>query len=68
MKYIKKIIIFLILVLLTIPTINVLGTIPQEEENKTIPLDISVEEGMKWVISGGIIKPEGFKKVKKNDQ
>ena len=37
-------------------------------ENKTIPLDISVEEGMKWVISGGIIKPEGFKKVKKNDQ
>ena len=30
-------------------------------ESKTIPLDISVEEGMKWVISGGIIKPEGLK-------
>jgi uncharacterized membrane protein len=35
-------------------------------ESKTIPLDISVEEGMKWVISGGIIKPEGLKKVKKS--
>jgi len=30
-------------------------------ESKTIPLDISIEEGMKWVISGGIIKPEGLK-------
>ena len=30
-------------------------------ESKTIPLDISVEEGMKWVISGGIIKPDVFK-------
>lgn len=30
-------------------------------ESKTILLDISVEEGMKWVISGGIIKPEGLK-------
>ena len=28
---------------------------------KTVPLEISVEEGMKWVISGGIIKPEGLK-------
>lgn len=37
-------------------------------ENKTIPLDISVEEGMKWVISGGIIKPEEFKKVRRTDQ
>jgi uncharacterized membrane protein len=27
-------------------------------ENKTIALDISVEEAMKWVISGGIIKPQ----------
>lgn len=26
-------------------------------ESKTIPLNIPVEEGMKWVISGGIIKP-----------
>lgn len=26
-------------------------------EYKTIPLNISVEDGMKWVISGGIIKP-----------
>jgi len=30
-------------------------------ESKTIPLDISVEEGMKWVISGGIIKPKLYK-------
>ena len=30
-------------------------------ESKTIPLDITVEEGMKWVISGGIIKPDVFK-------
>ncbi|MGD9899213.1 MAG: DUF502 domain-containing protein [Calditrichaceae bacterium] len=30
-------------------------------ENKTIPLNISVEEGMKWVVSGGIIKPDKFK-------
>lgn len=29
-------------------------------ESKTIPLNISVEEGMKWVISGGIIKPKSF--------
>jgi uncharacterized membrane protein len=29
-------------------------------ENKTIALDISVEEAMKWVISGGIIKPQGL--------
>ncbi|MEJ2542604.1 MAG: DUF502 domain-containing protein [Calditrichaceae bacterium] len=36
-------------------------------KNKTIPLNISVEEGMKWVISGGIIKPEVFKKVEKTD-
>ena len=35
-------------------------------ESKTIPLDISVEEGMKWVISGGIIKPDVFRsKTKK---
>lgn len=27
-------------------------------EDKTIPLSISVEEGLKWVVSGGIIKPE----------
>jgi uncharacterized membrane protein len=27
-------------------------------EHKTIPLNLSVEDGMKWVISGGIIKPE----------
>lgn len=27
-------------------------------ENKTIALDISVEEAMKWVISGGILKPK----------
>ncbi len=37
-------------------------------ESKTIPLDISVEEGMKWVISGGIIKPEIFKKAKEENQ
>ncbi|MCD4692875.1 MAG: hypothetical protein K8R79_08175, partial [Calditrichales bacterium] len=30
-------------------------------ENKTIALDISVEEAMKWVISGGILKPQGLK-------
>lgn len=30
-------------------------------ESKIIPMDISVEEGMKWVISGGIIKPAGLK-------
>lgn len=30
-------------------------------ENKTIAIDISVEEAMKWVISGGIIKPQGLK-------
>jgi len=35
-------------------------------ESKTIPLEISIEEGMKWVISGGIIKPEGLKKLKKD--
>jgi uncharacterized membrane protein len=35
-------------------------------EQKTILLDISVEEGMKWVISGGIIKPDVFRsKTKK---
>jgi uncharacterized membrane protein len=35
-------------------------------EQKTILLDISVEEGMKWVISGGIIKPDIFRsKTKK---
>lgn len=36
-------------------------------ESKTIPLDISVEEGLKWVISGGIIKPEGLKKVENSN-
>ncbi len=30
-------------------------------ENKTIALDISVEEAMKWVISGGILKPQKLK-------
>lgn len=35
-------------------------------ESKTIPLDITVEEGMKWVISGGIIQPEGIKRAKKS--
>lgn len=29
-------------------------------ERMTIPLNITVEEGMKWVISGGIIKPRGL--------
>ena len=29
-------------------------------ESKTRPLEISVEEGMKWVITGGIIKPKGL--------
>ena len=33
-------------------------------ERKTITLNISVEERMKWVISGGIIKPKVLKKVK----
>ena len=51
MKYIKKIIIFLILVLLTIPTINGLGIIPQKEENKTIPLEYSIfnEDGTETI-------------------
>lgn len=30
-------------------------------KSKTIPLEINVEEAMKWVISGGIIKPKGLK-------
>jgi uncharacterized membrane protein len=30
-------------------------------ESKTIPLNIKVEDGMKWVISGGIIKPRNLR-------
>ena len=31
-------------------------------EKSTVPLNITVEEGMKWVISGGIIKPKGLER------
>jgi uncharacterized membrane protein len=42
------------------------GFFIMDPEQKTILLDISVEEGMKWVISGGIIKPDIFRsKTKK---
>jgi uncharacterized membrane protein len=37
-------------------------------ETKTIPLNIKVEDGMKWVISGGIIKPENLKKLREAKQ
>lgn len=30
-------------------------------ESKTVPLDISVEEGLKWTVSGGIVKPDQLK-------
>ena len=34
------------------------------EEDKTIPLDIKVEDGIKWVVSGGIVTPEAIEKTK----
>jgi hypothetical protein len=39
---IKKITVILILVLITLPATNVIGTIIQEEKNKTIPLEYSI--------------------------
>jgi uncharacterized membrane protein len=48
-----------ILVLASInPTSGFFIIIP---ESKTIALNISVEEGMKWVITGGIIKPDDLR-------
>jgi len=38
------------------------------EEDKTIPLDIKVEDGIKWVVSGGIVTPESIENIEvKND-
>jgi len=34
-------------------------------ESKTIPINISVEDGMKWVITGGLIKPDGLQADRK---
>ncbi len=33
------------------------------EEDKTIPLDIKVEDGIKWVVSGGIVTPETVENI-----
>jgi len=41
------------------PTSGFFILAPQE---KTIELDISIEDAMKWIVSGGIITPEMFKK------
>ena len=51
MKNIKKIIVLLMLVLITLPATNVMGTIPQEEENKTITLEYTIfkEDGSQIV-------------------
>jgi uncharacterized membrane protein len=32
---------------------------------KTIQLNISVEEAMKWIVSGGIVTPHQFKETRK---
>jgi len=49
-----------ILILASInPTSGFFILIPQ---NKAIQLDITVEEAMKWIVSGGIVTPDHFKK------
>lgn len=51
MKNIKKMAVILMLALITLPTINVMGAIPQEEENKTINLEYSIfkEDGTQTI-------------------
>lgn len=41
------------------PTSGFFILVPQ---NKVVHLDISVEEAMKWIVSGGIVIPEEYKK------
>lgn len=49
-----------ILILASInPTSGFFIIVPQ---NKSIRLDITVEEAMKWIVSGGIVTPDHFKK------
>jgi uncharacterized membrane protein len=38
------------------------------DENKTIPLDIKVEDAVKWVVSGGIVTPQAIENLKMNQQ
>jgi uncharacterized membrane protein len=34
------------------------------EEDKTVPLDIKVEEAIKWVVSGGLVTPQNIEDLK----
>jgi uncharacterized membrane protein len=46
------------------PTSGFFVMVPSD---KTIKLDVSIEEAMKWIVSGGIITPDAFKYVKSPD-
>ena len=46
------------------PTSGFFVMVPSD---KTIKLDLSIEEAMKWIVSGGIITPDAFKYVKSPD-
>ncbi len=55
---------FSILILASInPTSGFFILVPQD---KVVHLNISVEEAMKWIVSGGIVTPEEFRSTEKN--
>jgi uncharacterized membrane protein len=47
------------------PTSGYFILVPQ---NKVVHLNISVEEAMKWIVSGGIVMPDKFKALEKSEK
>ena len=47
------------------PTSGYFILVPQ---NKVVHLNISVEEAMKWIVSGGIVMPDEFKALEKSEK
>ena len=55
---------FNILILASInPTSGFFILVPQSD---VVHLNITVEEAMKWIVSGGIVIPEEFKSIEEN--